>query len=176
MRVIETRRLTLRQLSLDDAEFILELVNEPAFIKNIGDKRVRNMADARQYILNGPLDSYQRFGFGLYLVELKESRLPVGICGLLKREVLDDVDIGYAFLERFWSKGYAFESTKAVMDYAKSIIGLHRVVALISPGNERSIKVLEKLGFQFEEALRLSGYDGDSLLYARNFPVVVEVG
>ena len=169
MKVLETQRLILRQLSVDDAEFIFEIVNEPAFISNIGDKRVRNMADARQYILNGPIDSYQRFGFGLYLVELKESRLPVGMCGLLKRDALDDVDIGYAFLEKFWSKGYAFESTAAVMDYARNTIGLHRIVALISPGNEKSIRVVTKQGFHLEKVIRLPDYDGDSMLYVRDF-------
>jgi ribosomal-protein-alanine N-acetyltransferase len=169
VKVLETERLILRQLSVDDSEFIFELVNETAFISNIGDKRVRNMADARQYILNGPIDSYQRFGFGLYLVELKESRLPIGMCGLLKRDALDDVDIGYAFLERFWAKGYAFESTTAVMDYARNIVGLHRIVALIAPGNDKSVNVVEKLGFYFEKVIKLSGHNDESMLYACDF-------
>ena len=171
MKVLETQRLALRQLSLDDAEFILELVNEPAFITNVGDKRVRSIDDARQYILNGPIDSYQRFGFGLYLVELKDSRLPVGMCGLLKRDALDDVDIGYAFLEKFWSRGYAVESTTAMVDYARNNIGLHRIVALIAPGNDKSVRVVEKLGFQFEKTVRLPNIDDDSMLFGRDFEV-----
>jgi [ribosomal protein S5]-alanine N-acetyltransferase len=173
VKVLETQRLTLRQVLIDDTDFVLELVNEPAYIRNIGDKGVRNIADARKYILNGPIDSYQRFGFGLYVVELKESRLPIGMCGLLKRDSLDDVDIGYAFLERFWSKGYGFESTTAVLDYGRNTVGLNRIVAVISPDNQSSIGLIEKLGFSLEKTVRLPGYDEDSMLFGRDFPMMI---
>ena len=116
MKVLETDRLILRWLSTDDAEFILELLNEPSFLQYIGDKGVRTLEDARNYILNGPVDMYARLGFGLYLTELKERGVPLGICGLLKRDGLEDVDIGFAFLPRFWAKGYAYESA-AVLAY-----------------------------------------------------------
>lgn len=108
MNVVETDRLALRQLSTGDAPFILELLNEPSFLRFIGDRGVRTLDDAREYISTGPVDSYDRLGFGLYLTALKEDDLPIGICGLVKRKGLDDVDIGYAFLPRFWSKKYAF--------------------------------------------------------------------
>ncbi|MDP2859906.1 MAG: GNAT family N-acetyltransferase, partial [Bacillota bacterium] len=113
--VLETNRLALRRLSVDDAEFILELLNDPSFVRYIGDRGVRTKDDARRSIQTGPMESYERFGFGLYLVELKETGEPIGICGLLKRESLQEVDVGFALLPRFWSKGYAVESVSAVL-------------------------------------------------------------
>lgn len=152
----ETERLCLRKLSVEDAGFILRLLNEPSFIENIGDKHVRTLDDARSYILNGPVASYERFGFGLFCVEEKSSGVAIGICGLLKRDTLDDVDLGYALLPEFCSKGYAVESAAGVMHFAGKKLGLNRIVAIVSPGNERSIRVLEKTGFQFDKLIRLS--------------------
>ncbi len=166
MNVIETERLDLRRLSVDDAEFILELLNEPSFIRNIGDKGVRTISDARQYILNGPVASYERSGFGLYLVELKNSRVPIGICGLLKRDALPDVDIGFAFLPKFWLKGYAFESASAVRTYGINALGLRRIVAITNPDNDSSIRVLEKIGLSYERLVRLSDDGPEIKLYA----------
>jgi RimJ/RimL family protein N-acetyltransferase len=114
MIILETDRLILRQFTTEDAEFILELVNEPSFIQNIGDRGVRTLEDARSYILRVAVASYEKNGFGLYLVELKESGQAIGMCGLIKRDGLEDVDIGYAFLPKFWSKGYAQEAASAV--------------------------------------------------------------
>jgi RimJ/RimL family protein N-acetyltransferase len=159
MKVIETERLFLRHLASDDAEFILELVNEPAWIQNIGERNVRTIADARSYISDKFAASYEQFGFGLYLVELKEESVPIGICGLVKRESLEDADIGFAFLQRFWSKGYAYESASAVMDYARNKLGISRIVAITAPDNQGSVKVLEKIGFQFEKTMKLPGAD-----------------
>jgi len=156
LKVLETNRLILRRLSTEDADFIFELVNEPSWLRFIGDKGVRSIPDARDYILKGPVESYERFGFGLYLVELKENGTPIGICGLIKRESLKDVDIGFAFLPKFWGNGYAYESASAVMAYGKSALGLNRIVAVTTPDNHSSIKVLEKLGFRFEQMVRLS--------------------
>ena len=156
MTVVETERLTLRRLELGDAEFILGLLNDPSFLRFIGDKGVRTLDDAREYISNGPVASYERFGFGLYLTERKEDRVPIGICGLLKRESLEDVDVGFAFLPQFWSKGYAFESASAVMAYGRNVLGLTRIVAVTSPDNDASIRLLEKLGLKFESMVRLS--------------------
>lgn len=166
MNVIETDRLNLRRMLADDAEFILELLNEPSFIRNIGDKGVRTIADARLYILNGPRASYERFGFGLYLVELKESAAPIGICGLIKRESLADVDVGFAFLPRFWSKGYAVESASAVKAYGLETLGLRRIVAIANPDNDGSIRVLEKIGLKYERMVRLSDDESEIKLYA----------
>jgi RimJ/RimL family protein N-acetyltransferase len=148
--------LVLRRLDLGDGGFILELLNDPSFLRFIGDKGVRTLEDARRYIADGPMASYERFGFGLYLTELRDDGAPIGICGLLKRDSLDDVDVGFAFLPRFWSKGYAFEAASAVMAYGRNVLGLRRIVAITSPDNEASIRLLEKLGMRFESMVRLS--------------------
>lgn len=156
MVVVETDRLVLRRLELGDAEFILDLLNDPSFLRFVGDKGVRTLDDARSYISNGPIASYERFGFGMFLTERKEDRVPLGICGLLKRDSLKDVDVGFAFLPAFRSKGYAFESASAVMSFARNVLGLTRLVAITSPDNDASIRVLEKLGMTFESMVRLS--------------------
>ena len=165
MVVLETARLVLRQFSTEDAEFILELLNEPSFIRNIGDRGVRTIEAANSYIQNGPVVSYAKNGFGLYLVKLKETNESIGMCGLIKRDILQDVDIGYAFLPRFWSKGYAVEAAQAVKEYAKQVIGLKRLVAIVDPENEGSIHVLEKIGLKFEEMVRLSEDDIELKLF-----------
>jgi len=150
-----TERLRLSRLAPADADFILELLNEPGFLRHIGDKSVRTLADARDYISSGPMASYERFGFGLHLVELLASGEKVGICGLLKRESLPDVDLGFALLQRFWSKGYAFEAACAVLAHARDAHALERVLAITSEDNVASIKLLEKLGFRFERSAQL---------------------
>jgi RimJ/RimL family protein N-acetyltransferase len=156
MKVLDTERLILRWLTAEDAPFMLGLLNEPSFLQHIGDRGVRTVEDARRYIHTVPMTSYARFGFGLYLVEPKEGGEPMGICGLVKRDALKDVDLGFAFLPRFWSKGYAFESASAVLAHARSDLGLKRIVAIVSPGNAASVGLLEKLGFRLEGLTRLS--------------------
>lgn len=156
MTVLETERLSLRQLNSDDAQFILKLLNEPSFIRYIGDKQVRNLEDAEAYILNGPVASYERNGFGLYLVELRESYTPIGICGFLKREELPNPDIGFAFVPEFWSKGFAFEAAAALLRDARERLRLGRILAITSLDNEASIKLLERLGFNFEQVTQLA--------------------
>ena len=168
MTVLETERLLLRQLSSEDAEFILELLNGPSFIRNIGDRGVRTIEAAKSYILNGPVASYAKNGFGLYLVKLKETNESIGMCGLIKRDTLEDVDIGYAFLPRFWSKGFAVEAAQATKEYAKRVIGLNRIVAIVDPTNDGSIRVLEKIGLKFEKIVKLSEDDMDLKLFGAN--------
>jgi RimJ/RimL family protein N-acetyltransferase len=154
--IIESARLDLRELDLHDAQFILELLNEAGFVRFIGDKGVRTLADAREYISKGPMDSYRSFGFGLYLTSLRESAAPIGICGLVKREALADVDVGFAFLARYWSKGYASEAAAAVLAYGRNILGLGRIVAITTPDNRGSIAVLEKIGLRLEGRVKLA--------------------
>ena len=156
MKVLETDRLIVRRLSPEDAAFIFQLLNEPSWLRFIGDKGVRTIEDARAYILNGPLEMYARLGFGLFLVELKEKGFSIGMCGLLKRDSLEDVDIGFAFLPEYWGRGYAYEAASAVMAYGGSALGLNRIVAITSVDNESSAKLLKKLGFRFEEMVKLS--------------------
>jgi RimJ/RimL family protein N-acetyltransferase len=165
--VLETDRLVLRKLSPDHSGFILALLNDPSWLRYIGDRGVRTLEDARKYILDGPVDSYERVGFGMYLTELKESGEPIGMCGLVKREALDDVDIGYAFLPSFRGRGFAFEAAAAVLRYAKDVVGLRRVVAITVPDNEASIRVLEKLGMRYERQVRLSKNGEEISLYGR---------
>ena len=166
MNLIETDRLVLRKLSTDDAGFILDLLNQPSFIQFIGDRGVRTLEDAENYIMKGAVASYERFGFGLYLTLLKEGEVPIGICGLVKRESLADVDIGFAFLPQYWSKGYAFESASAVLAHARNTLGLKHVVGITTPNNHGSIRVLEKMGFKFEKMVRLSEDDMELKLFA----------
>ena len=156
MPVLETPRLVLDELTTADAEFILELVNEKAFVRHIGDKGVRDRAGACQYILTGPVASYRRFGFGLYRLALKEDGQPMGICGVLRRDSLEHPDVGFAFLQRFRARGYAFESASAVMVHARGTLGLGRILAITSQDNTASIGLLDKLGFTFQRMLEIS--------------------
>jgi RimJ/RimL family protein N-acetyltransferase len=169
LKVLETDRLVLRWLSADDAEFILELLNDPAFLRFIGDKGVRTLEDARNYIWNGPVDMYARLGFGLYRVGLKEGSVPIGMCGLIKRDGLDDVDIGFAFLPQFRAQGYAYEAAAAVMAYGKDVLCLKRIVAITSTDNYASGRLLEKLGLRFERMIRLSADAEEVRLFVSDF-------
>jgi RimJ/RimL family protein N-acetyltransferase len=166
LKVLETDRLILRWLSTGDAEFILGLLNEPSWLRFIGDRGVRTIEDAHDYILKGPVEMYARLGFGLYAVELKEGGSPIGICGLIKRDFLDDVDVGFAFLPQYWAKGYAYESASAVMAYGKDVLGLKRIVAITSSDNHRSAKLLEKLGLRFEQMVKYPNEDQEVRLFA----------
>lgn len=154
---IETARLRLRPLSTHDAAFIRELLNEPSFLRYIGDKGVRSEDDARRYIESGPLASYARHGFGLLAVEPKQGGPPLGICGLVRRDTLPGADLGFAFLPRSWANGYAFESAAAVLEEVRVAGRLDRVLAITSPENVPSIRLLAKLGFVPEGTVQLSG-------------------
>ncbi len=158
---IETERLTLRRLSVADAPFILELLNDPSFLRFIGDKGVRTLDDARKYIAT-QIASYERHGFGLYLTERKDDGVPLGICGLVKRDSLEDVDVGFAFAPVFWSHGYGAESAAAVIVHATDVLKLPRVVAITNPDNTASMKLLNKIGLRFSRMTRLSA-DGPEL-------------
>ncbi len=165
MTVLETRRLVLRRLTTDDAPFILELLNEPSFLEFIGDKGVRTLDDARDYIRTGPLASYDEHGFGLYLVLLKDGEVPIGMGGLLRRKGLQDVEVGYAIRPPHWRKGYALEAASALLHYGREAFGLRRIVAITSPDNVGSQALLGRLGLKFEGPLRLNG-DSEIHLFA----------
>jgi RimJ/RimL family protein N-acetyltransferase len=166
LKVLETDRLILRRLSTDDAEFILRLLNDPSWLRFIGDRGVRTTQDARDYILKGPVEMYARLGFGLYLVELKEGGIPIGLCGLLKRDFLDDVDVGFGFLPNYCAQGYAYESACAVMAYGKGALGLKRVVAITTADNHRSARLLEKMGLRFEGVVKTPDEGKEVRLFA----------
>jgi RimJ/RimL family protein N-acetyltransferase len=156
MIVLRTARLRARHLHIEDAPFILQLVNEPSWLRFIGDKGVRTLDDARGYLRNGPLAMYEQYGYGLYLLELEADGTPIGMCGLLKRDTLPDADIGFALLPGFWGQGYAFEAAAAVLDLGRRAFDLRRVLAITSLDNDSSIRLLEKLGLQFERLLELA--------------------
>ena len=168
--VLETPRLRLTHLSEADAPFILELLNEPAFLRDIGDKNVRTAEDACRYLREGPIASYAQLGFGLYRIELKTTREPLGMCGILKRGVLQHPDLGYALLQRHWARGYAIEAAAATMSYASEQLGLDPILAITAPENPSSMRVLEKLGFQFDRIVALAGYDSPSKLFTWSRP------
>jgi RimJ/RimL family protein N-acetyltransferase len=155
MKILETDRLILRVQTTDDAAFILELMNDPSWLKFIGDRGIRTLDDARNHILNGPVRMFKQYGFCLYLVERKEDHVPIGICGLVKRDSLEDIDIGFAFLPKYWSKGYALEAAVAVMAYGKNTLELNRIVAITTQDNKASAKLLEKAGLKFERLIQL---------------------
>lgn len=165
MKVLETSRLVLRRLVMEDAPSILELVNDVAWLQYIGDKHVHNLEDARSYIRKGPLDMYARYGFGLYMVTLRTG-IRIGMCGLIKRDGLEDVDLGFALLARYRGRGYAQEAAAAVLDYGRKALGLKRIVAITSPDNQRSIQVLENIGFAYEQTLTLAGQVKATKLFA----------
>jgi RimJ/RimL family protein N-acetyltransferase len=166
MKVIETDRLVLRWLTPDDTAFILELLNDPSWIRFIGDRGVRTLEDAQNYILTGPMEMYSRLGFGLYLTELKEGNLPIGICGLIKRDSLEDVDVGFAFLSKFQSNGYGFEAASATMAYGIDQLGLKRILAITTMDNHASSKLLEKIGLKFERMVKFPQDTEELKLYS----------
>jgi ribosomal-protein-alanine N-acetyltransferase len=147
-------RVVLRRLTLEDAPFILELLNDPDFIQYIADRRVRSIEDAKTFLTHGPLDMYERLGFGLWCVDLRTTGTPIGICGLLKRDWMSDVDLGFALLPEFRGHGYALEAARIAMARAREVHNLPRVVAIVSPGNERSEKLVGLLGMKFERMVR----------------------
>jgi len=151
---IETSRLKLRWLSMDDAAFIHRLVNDPQWLRFIGDKQVHDLDGARDYIESGPRTMYQQFGFGLNLVSLKGDTTSIGICGLLKRDSLAEPDLGFAFLPEYRGRGYAQEAAEAVLHHGFSMLEQRRIVAIVDTGNQASIRLLEKLGFHLDRKIQ----------------------
>ena len=155
--ILETDRLLLRQLTSDDAPFILELVNSPGWLQFIGDRNVHSIDDALRYLNEGPIKSYKQNDFGLSCITLKSSGEPIGICGLLRREFLSDPDLGFAILPQYEGFGYMQEVAAAYLAYIHQHLKLPTVFAITVPHNQRSISLLERLGFSFIDELHLSG-------------------
>ena len=166
MKIIaETERLIISEFTFEDAAFIQQLVNTPSWLENIGERNVKSEKDAKNYIEKGPVKSYTEYGFGLYKVGLKENNFPIGMCGLIKRETLEDVDIGFAFLPEYEGKGYAFESSKAIMNQARDL-NLRRLVAITLPTNTKSTKLLKKLNMKFENMIHFQGEEKELMLFS----------
>lgn len=168
MIVAETDRLRLRRPTADDADFFLELLNDPGFLEQIGDRGIRDLEAARGYVETAVLSSYQRHGYGMCVVEVKATGARAGLCGLVRRDWLDHTDLGYAFLPAFRGRGYAEESAAAVLADAQGRLGIDRLVAIVSPGNPRSIGLLEKLGFASAGEVTAPGESKSLRLYARD--------
>jgi RimJ/RimL family protein N-acetyltransferase len=165
MRVCETSRLIIRQFTIDDASFIFRLLNTAIWLTYIGDRHIRGLNDARNYLVNGPLASYHHYGFGLYLVELKEDHTPVGMTGLIKRKGLEEVDLGFAFLPEYTGQGYAYEAASAVKEYALTTLKLPRVAAITTEKNEHAISLLNKIGLHHEKMVQLPGSDTEFMYF-----------
>ena len=165
MTVVETERLLLRELTTDDAAFMLSLANEPSYLRFIGDKGLRTVDDARTYLLQGPIASYTTNGFGLYLVALKGEPPPIGICGLIKRPALEHPDVGFAFLPAYWSQGYAYEAAAAVLTYGRGTLKLPRILAITQTDNTSSLRLLRRLGLTQQGLMRLSPDDHEVALF-----------
>ena len=169
MKVLETNRLILRRFTEADSAFILELLNEPGWKRYIGDRGVDSLESASRYLETGPFASYERYGFGLYAIQQKVDNAPVGMCGLIKREALEEVDIGFAVLSRFEGQGLAMEAAAATLAYARDTLGIKRVAAITSVDNDRSARLLERLGMRFERMIRLSEDAEQLKLYSITF-------
>jgi RimJ/RimL family protein N-acetyltransferase len=155
MLIQQTKRLTIRPFALEDGDFIIRLLNQPSFIQSIGDKGVRNREQAAAYLHDGPLKAYREQGHGLYLVALRDSGQAIGMCGLIKRDCFQEVDLGYAFLPEFTGQGYAQESGRAVLEYGARVLGLRTVIAIVLPANQPSTTLLERLGFTRADTVTL---------------------
>jgi RimJ/RimL family protein N-acetyltransferase len=166
--VAETERLRLLEFTRDDAPFLLELLNTPEWIKFIGDRNIKTLEEAQNYASSRLISSYHRFGFGLYKVELKDNSTPIGMCGLVRREALDDVDLGFAFLPEYTGRGYAEEAGSATIDLARKKVKSKRLVAITMVDNSHSINLLRKLGFNFEKTVNFPGEDQTLMMYSVN--------
>lgn len=164
--ILETDRLQLCKITPNDVEFIFELLNTPTWLQYIGDKGIKTPADACNYIITGPMASYNKHGFGLWLIKLKQEQVPIGMCGLIKRDYLENVDIGYALLPQYTGKGYAYEAAKATLDYATINLALNKVVAFTDKDNEHSISLLKKLGMSFEKMITIPNDSEELMLFS----------
>ncbi|WP_373496870.1 GNAT family N-acetyltransferase [Aquiflexum sp.] len=152
--ILRTERLIIRKLNLEDCTFIVKLLNSPGWLRYIGDREVKTKTDAIIYLQNGPLLSYEKYGYGLYLVGLIETGNPIGMCGILKRDSLEHPDLGFAFLPEFIGKGFAYEAAKGVVQFAREQLKIKNLLAITLPENSSSIKLLEKLGMKYEGVVK----------------------
>lgn len=165
MAILETDRLLIAELTKADAPFILELVNSPGWLQFIGDRNIKDLTAAENYIINGPMASYTAFGHGLYIVTLKNMAVSIGLCGIIKRDILPDADIGFALLPAYSGNGYALEAATAVLQYAKEILRLKKIMAITLESNHRSISLLSKLGLVFEKKISPAPGDKELMLF-----------
>lgn len=167
--ILQTERLRLREFNTADATFIIQLLNSEGWLKFIGDRQIKTIEQAQNYLISGPMKSYSVNGFGLSMVELKNTHIPIGMCGLIKRDNLLYPDIGFAFLEEFMGKGYAFEVAEETINFAKKNLNKETIKAITLPTNVRSISLLKKLGMTFEKNFSFDGLTEELMLFS-NYP------
>jgi len=170
MIIIQTERLRLRTMTLDDDDFVLELLNSPSWIKYIGDRKVRTKEAAKEYLINKVLPDYEKLGFGFYIIERLEDQVTIGNCGLTRRESMDHADIGYSLLDKYTGQGYAFEAARAILNHGFTIHKLDHIAAITTADNHRSIHLLNKLGLGFNKMINLPGDDEELMLFGIDAP------
>ncbi len=163
---LETERLFLREFTENDTTFIIELLNSKGWLEYIGDRNIKTDEQAKEYLIKGPIKSYEVNGFGLSAVELKKEKQLIGMCGIIKRDNLEHPDIGFAFLPQFMSKGYAFEIAKATLKFAKNNLKLETILAITVPGNKPSVKLLEKIGLKFCKTFSFQNDNEELMLFS----------
>ena len=164
--ILQTERLSLRYFTLEDTEFIIRLLNSPGWIEFIGDRNVKTEEDAKAYLLNGPMKSYEINGYGLCMVETKADNTPIGMCGIINRANLEGQDIGFAFLTEHIGMGYGYEIASATLDYAMNELKLPQVFAITLPTNPRSISLLEKIGLKFIKKFTMPDEQEELMLFS----------
>jgi ribosomal-protein-alanine N-acetyltransferase len=169
MNILQTNRLFIRQFTLADAPFILELMNSPGWLQYVGTPVINTLTDARSYLTNGPIKAYNTYDFRLYLVELKANATPIGMCGLIKRDSLDYMDIGYALLPQYEGQGYAYEMVSAAIQFAFNSLHRLQLAAITHPGNLRSLQLLKKLGFIYKKTVILGDEMALYIIDAKSF-------
>jgi len=167
MTLLTTQRLILELATKNDASFLYELMNDASYIENIGDRNINSIHDAENFITDKFLKSYSDNGYGYYIIKFKDSKIPIGICGLVNREELKVIDIGFALLPEFIQKGFAFEATNALYDYAKNTLKIEDIVAIADAKNKKSIALLGKLGLQFEKMVQLEDDPLECMLFSK---------
>ena len=159
-------RVRVREFSLDDTAFVIELLNSPGWQEYIGQRDVKTKEQAESYLQNGPFKSYREHGFGLWLVEKKDGPEAIGMCGIIKRDPLENPDIGFAFLPEHAGKGYAFEAASATLSFAGDRLGISTMWAVTLPNNKKSIRLLEKIGLTFIRTVTFPGGQEELCLYS----------
>lgn len=169
--IIETQRLQIQEVNKNDTQFIFDLLNSPGWIQHIGNRGIRTLTDAEAYIQSPLAQSYEKDGFGLYKMVLKEEQKPIGLCGLIDRSDLPHVDIGFAILPQYQGKGYTFEAAKATMEHGQSKLGLEVIWGITGPSNIKSQKLLEKLGLKFLKKIQFGNYEEDTWVYSNEITI-----
>ncbi|PZD79246.1 GNAT family N-acetyltransferase [Mesonia sp. K7] len=164
-KTFETERLFLRPTSIEDSQFIFDLLNSPKWIKYIGQRNINSPKEAENYIKVKMIPQLEKMGFSNYTVIRKEDQQKMGTCGLYNRKGIDGVDIGFAFLPDYEKKVYAYEAAFQIKQAAFEDFGLKKLNAITIKENLSSRKLIEKLGLTFVQNIRIPGDEEELMLY-----------